>query len=87
MMGGKLFWTKQVRLGLYFNESDMVNYIYTQVYTTMMKAHFCFVYGLWSVGQLMVDQLIVGTTGRTALGWSLMKPEPHNSCVVLFTCR
>lgn len=37
------------------------------------------------MGQLMVDQLIVGTTGRTALGTSLMKPEPHNSSVVFFT--
>lgn len=35
-----------------------------------------------SMGQLVVDQLIVGTTGRTALASSLMKPEPHYSCVV-----
>lgn len=42
---------------------------------------------LVSMGQLMVDQLIMGTTGRTALGISLMKPEPHNSSVVFLTCR
>lgn len=42
---------------------------------------------LVSMGQLVVDQLIVGTTGRTALGISLMKPEPHNSRVVFLTCR
>lgn len=42
---------------------------------------------LVSVGQLMVDQLIVGTTRRTALCLSLVKPEPHNSSVVFLTCR
>lgn len=39
-----------------------------------------------SMWQLMVDQLVVGTTGRTALGISLMEPEPHNSSVVLLAC-
>lgn len=42
---------------------------------------------LVSVGQLVMDKLIVGTTGRTALGLSLMKPEPHNSSVVFLTCK
>lgn len=37
--------------------------------------------------QLMVDQLIVGTTGRAALGISFMKPEPHDSSVVFLACR
>lgn len=40
---------------------------------------------LVSVGQFMVDQLVVGTTGRTALGVSLVKPEPHDSSVVFLT--
>lgn len=40
---------------------------------------------LVSMGQVMVDQLIVGTTGRTALGISLVEPEPHNSSVVFLT--
>lgn len=40
-----------------------------------------------SMGQLVVDQFVVGTTGRTALAISLMKPEPHYSSVVFFTCR
>lgn len=44
-----------------------------------------FVLVLVSVGQLVMDKLIVGTTGRTALGLSLMKPEPHNSSVVFLT--
>lgn len=39
-----------------------------------------------SVRQLVVNQLIVGTTGRTALSLSFMKPEPHNGSVVLLTC-
>lgn len=39
------------------------------------------------MGQLMVDQLIVGPTGRTAMGLSLVKPEPHDSSVVLLTYR
>lgn len=42
---------------------------------------------LVSVGKLMVYQLIMGTTGRTALGISLMQPEPHNSSVVFLACR
>lgn len=41
---------------------------------------------LGSMGQLMVDQLIVRTTGRAALGISLMKPEPHNGSVVFLAC-
>ncbi len=45
------------------------------------------VLNLVSMGQLMVDQLIVGTTGRTALGTSLVEPEPHDSSVVFLTCR
>lgn len=40
-----------------------------------------------SMRQLMVDQLVVGTTGRTALGISFMEPEPHNGSVVFLTCR
>lgn len=39
-----------------------------------------------SMGQLMVDQLVVGTTGWATLGISLMKPEPHNSSVVFLAC-
>lgn len=38
-----------------------------------------------SVGQLVVDQLVVRATGRTALGPSFMKPEPHDRSVVLLT--
>lgn len=45
------------------------------------------VLNLVSVGKLVVDQLIVGTTGRTALGTSLVEPEPHDSGVVFLTCR
>lgn len=33
-----------------------------------------------------MDELIVGTTGRTALGRSLVKPEPHDGGVVFLAC-
>lgn len=41
--------------------------------------------GLVSVRQLVVDKLIVGAAGRTALCSSLMEPEPHNCSVVFLT--
>lgn len=43
--------------------------------------------GLVSVRQLVVDQLVVGAAGRTALSFSLMEPEPHNGSVVFLTCQ
>lgn len=39
------------------------------------------------VGELMGHQFVVGTTRQTALGLTLMKPEPNHGCVVFFTCR
>lgn len=35
----------------------------------------------------MAHQLIVGTTGRTALWFPIMDPEPYNGSVVFLTCR
>lgn len=40
-----------------------------------------------SVRQLVVDQLVVGATGGTALCFSLVEPEPHNRGIVFLTCR
>lgn len=34
----------------------------------------------------MGNQLVVGTTGRAALGLALVEPEPHHGCVVFLTC-
>ena len=71
----------------------MLNDMHTSEYMAMteanMNASVCteLVLNLVSMGQLVVDQLIVGTTGRTALGISLVKPEPHNRCVVFLTCK
>lgn len=38
-----------------------------------------------SVGQLMGDQFVVGTTGGAALGLALVQPEPNHVAVVLLT--
>lgn len=73
----------------------MVNDMHTLEYMAMKEAYtdvcrpVCteLVSDLVSMGQLVVDRLIVGTTGRTALGIALMKPEPHNGSVVFLTCR
>lgn len=39
------------------------------------------------MGDFMWHQFVVGATGWAALGLALMKPEPHHSSVVFFTCR
>lgn len=39
------------------------------------------------MGYFVWHQFVVGATGWAALGLALMKPEPHHSGVVFFTCR
>lgn len=39
------------------------------------------------MGDFVWHQFVVGATGWAALGLALMKPEPHHSGVVFFTCR
>ena len=60
----------------------------------MLCRHSCVIQSLqWRqvcyklVGDLRVHQLVVGTTGRAALGLPIMNPEPHHRCVVFFTYR
>lgn len=88
------FYQDNVSSGLHFNDKlYTLNDKHTLQYMATKEANkdvcVCteLVFSLVSMGQLMVDQLIVGTTGRTALASSFMKPEPHNSSVVFLTCR
>lgn len=39
------------------------------------------------VGELVGHQLVVGATGRAALGLALVKPEPDHRRVVFLTCK
>lgn len=69
------------------NDMHTLEYMPMEVATTDVCVVPEIVLNLALMGQLVVDQLIVRTTGWTALSVSLVKPEPHNGSVVFFTCR
>lgn len=39
------------------------------------------------MGELVGHQLVMGATGRAALGLALVKPEPDHGRVVFLTCK